>query len=598
MFYAQFVLAKKGPLSRIWLAAHLEERLKRKDVADTDLQQAITEVLRPRIKISLRTTGFLLFGICRIHNQKVTYLLLDAYHIRDRLLHLNFKKPTEKKSHPAGQQPPLSNLHNETMPEASVYELDGTLINPQDFAHPPGPLVNSRANVNDITLHENEDEQTDMLAIIDNMELEGDLDTEFQRAQERLRSFRENSEDPNRMIPIPENENMDIDMMIEQARRQSETMNISSQPVLDPSETPKRPYEDVAELDRLINFVGEDHIDDTSHHEYMPPLDDEVPMEIDGDPGMNSRESLQSQGSLVLETLTDSQIRAQEIEKRRPRRRRPKGLLYDEDPELDDDLMLEWQSEVSDIQKPVELAAPTKLLMKAQMNGDLQRIWNNPGTDLYRNDDFWDLYQECLVPQLKTRLNDPQEFIHDETETTDLEIRHSIGLVDEPEPEQPNPALDITLQNPDDFPIENPRADHSILNFENDENVFANTSLEKDLTLDEQRDQSLLQASQTSSAMGEMEVNEVRREISVERHKIEEAANRLMDKIEKEWTKQEKKGETKMAEFRKIIQWQPSAKILAREFYALLELTTMKPIEIKQTQPYGPIFLRPPSHQL
>eukprot|EP01047_Picozoa_sp_COSAG01_P109811 COSAG01_NODE_38662_length_486_cov_15.834625_1_plen_29_part_10 len=27
MFYSQFILAKKGPLGKVWLAAHLDKRL-------------------------------------------------------------------------------------------------------------------------------------------------------------------------------------------------------------------------------------------------------------------------------------------------------------------------------------------------------------------------------------------------------------------------------------------------------------------------------------------------------------------------------------------------------------------------------------------
>lgn len=47
MFYARFVLAKKGPLAKIWLAAHLEDKLKRKMIAETDIEQCVKEVVKP-----------------------------------------------------------------------------------------------------------------------------------------------------------------------------------------------------------------------------------------------------------------------------------------------------------------------------------------------------------------------------------------------------------------------------------------------------------------------------------------------------------------------------------------------------------------------
>ena len=37
MFYSQFILAKKGPLGTIWIAAHLERKLRKNQVTDTDI---------------------------------------------------------------------------------------------------------------------------------------------------------------------------------------------------------------------------------------------------------------------------------------------------------------------------------------------------------------------------------------------------------------------------------------------------------------------------------------------------------------------------------------------------------------------------------
>ena len=51
MFYAQFVLAKKGPLAKIWLAAHWEKKLTKAQIYETDVPQAIEEVIRPKVFI-------------------------------------------------------------------------------------------------------------------------------------------------------------------------------------------------------------------------------------------------------------------------------------------------------------------------------------------------------------------------------------------------------------------------------------------------------------------------------------------------------------------------------------------------------------------
>lgn len=45
MFYSQFILAKKGSLGTIWIAAHLERKLRKNQVADTDIGVSVGKVL-------------------------------------------------------------------------------------------------------------------------------------------------------------------------------------------------------------------------------------------------------------------------------------------------------------------------------------------------------------------------------------------------------------------------------------------------------------------------------------------------------------------------------------------------------------------------
>jgi len=51
MFYELHVLAKKGALATVWIAAHLEKRLKRQHIVNTDLQQSIGKSLSPLITL-------------------------------------------------------------------------------------------------------------------------------------------------------------------------------------------------------------------------------------------------------------------------------------------------------------------------------------------------------------------------------------------------------------------------------------------------------------------------------------------------------------------------------------------------------------------
>ncbi|CAI0448477.1 unnamed protein product [Linum tenue] len=78
MFYSQFILAKKGPLGTIWIAAHLERKLRKNQVADTDIGVSVDSILFPEVPIALRLSSHLLLGVVRIYNRKVNYLFDDC----------------------------------------------------------------------------------------------------------------------------------------------------------------------------------------------------------------------------------------------------------------------------------------------------------------------------------------------------------------------------------------------------------------------------------------------------------------------------------------------------------------------------------------
>eukprot|EP00095_Tigriopus_kingsejongensis_P008889 maker-scaffold566_size135349-snap-gene-0.33 protein:Tk08889 transcript:maker-scaffold566_size135349-snap-gene-0.33-mRNA-1 annotation:"hypothetical protein SINV_03308" len=78
MFYAHFVLAKKGPLARIWLAAHWDKKLTKAHVFDTNIEKSVDGILQPKVKMALRTSGHLLLGVVRIYSRKAKYLLADC----------------------------------------------------------------------------------------------------------------------------------------------------------------------------------------------------------------------------------------------------------------------------------------------------------------------------------------------------------------------------------------------------------------------------------------------------------------------------------------------------------------------------------------
>lgn len=99
MYYAHFILNKKGPLAKIWLAAHWDKKLTKAQIYETNIESTIETILEPQVnffllkkssthitkqifkfkmKLALRTSGHLLLGVCRIYSRKVKYLLADC----------------------------------------------------------------------------------------------------------------------------------------------------------------------------------------------------------------------------------------------------------------------------------------------------------------------------------------------------------------------------------------------------------------------------------------------------------------------------------------------------------------------------------------
>lgn len=79
MFYSQVILAKKGPLAKVWLAAHWgDKKLARPQIFATDISQSCTDIMNPAVPLALRLSGHLLLGVVRIYSRKVKYVLNDC----------------------------------------------------------------------------------------------------------------------------------------------------------------------------------------------------------------------------------------------------------------------------------------------------------------------------------------------------------------------------------------------------------------------------------------------------------------------------------------------------------------------------------------
>ena len=78
MFYSQVILARKGPLGKIWLAAHWDKKLTKNQIFSTDISDSVDKIVNPSAPLALRVSGHLMLGIVRIYSRKVKYLMSDC----------------------------------------------------------------------------------------------------------------------------------------------------------------------------------------------------------------------------------------------------------------------------------------------------------------------------------------------------------------------------------------------------------------------------------------------------------------------------------------------------------------------------------------
>ncbi|XP_058071159.1 sister chromatid cohesion 1 protein 3-like isoform X5 [Magnolia sinica] len=117
MFYSHTFLARKGPLGTVWIAAHLQNKLQKSQVAVTDISASADYIMFPEVPIALRLSGHLLLGVVRIYSKKVDYLYHDCNMV---LIQIRSAFASEQVNLPEDARHAL--FHSITLPK--TFELD------------------------------------------------------------------------------------------------------------------------------------------------------------------------------------------------------------------------------------------------------------------------------------------------------------------------------------------------------------------------------------------------------------------------------------------------------------------------------------------
>lgn len=369
MFYSVFVLGKKGPLARVWLAAHWDKKITKAQILETNIVESVDSILQPRVKLSLRTSSHLLLGIVRIYARKTLYLLQDC---QDAAFKIKSAFRPDAVDLPDGKTE--ASIAAITLPEMLEFVNDFDLITePPQVALDMPPATS--ANIRSITLQEDMSSIHVDDPILNEMRDWGDIssvrgDTTTERGERRENGERHDSHpldifdrpiqdefgpaDVDDIFQLPSTGEIQDELHRErgegeQARpdsRMSAASSYSAPPSMAPSGGPSTPG---------VPSPGE------AGGDIFPSA-----------PERKAAEEVPS--SMELGPLPESLPNGFG----RRKRRKKLGVLFDEIKTLSGEEMKSQLSDTGDIVQTLDLAPPTKKLMNWKRTGGAEKLFSLP----------------------------------------------------------------------------------------------------------------------------------------------------------------------------------------------------------------------------
>uniref|UniRef100_A0A0N5AXI1 Double-strand-break repair protein rad21 homolog n=1 Tax=Syphacia muris TaxID=451379 RepID=A0A0N5AXI1_9BILA len=585
MFYAQFVLSKKGPLAKIWLAAHWEKKLSKAQIYETNVQDAVDEILKPKVKMALRTTGHLLLGIVRIYSRKAKYLLADC---NEAFLKLKMAfRPGQAELSEDGQQVDSSAIN---LPEV-FHDFDSVLPDFNELDFETHMHIN-QSRIDDITLKE------DIIPESTDLGFGGDFggddfgesllgyvsDAEVEGARERVSDALGDLNMASKSITLEEDDiNKSIDGKVAD---------------IDLSESIAIPDA----VDDFGDFGADNMLDDVVFNENeltksldaieAPGIEHEAPMETDeiaggAMPGLQitpSANGVVMTESFALEPLDASAIAIAGMEKAaRPKRRR--RLIVDEQKNISGDEMKANMANFRDTLQPLDLAPPTKQLMRLREMSSAEKLYSNPGCCALRAPVLLKLYRSHLVPRARAAVS-----LSNDDVRRDLEMTEHVDANIEPEGSVASGIMEDHVDDFDDVagglsplagspvPLE-PIAEEESTSAQADDSP---STTAKDLFAGPERKR---ERRSRVDRTGEEEDTTV--EGGEDDHRWSKRTQNVLNSISSK-IKSSAEGQIVLSD---LLTKNSTRKTAAQKFYTLLVLKKWQAVEVHQTEPFGDISI-------
>uniref|UniRef100_A0A8C1NVM3 RAD21 cohesin complex component a n=1 Tax=Cyprinus carpio TaxID=7962 RepID=A0A8C1NVM3_CYPCA len=358
MFYAHFVLSKRGPLAKIWLAAHWDKKLTKAHVFECNLESSVESIISPKVKMALRTSGHLLLGVVRIYHRKAKYLLADC---------------------------------NEAFIKIKMAFRPGVVDLPED---------NREAAYNAITLPEEFHDFDQPLPDLDDI----DVAQQFTLNQSRVEEITMREEVGNISL-MADNEFDDFGMDDREIMREENAFEVdiihgssATTLLLEAEPGPAHLPDKSANLD--YNDFGEnlENSDGGILTAIGPDSPDSGPVE----PLPNTTDQTE-QTTLVPNEDEAFALEPIDITVKETKAKRKRKLIVDSLKELDSKTIRAQLSDYSDIVTTLDLAPPTKKLMMWKETGGVEKLFSLPAQPLW-NGRLLKMFTRCLTPLVPDEL--------------------------------------------------------------------------------------------------------------------------------------------------------------------------------------------------
>ncbi|XP_037329535.2 RAD21 cohesin complex component b isoform X2 [Pungitius pungitius] len=403
MFYAHFVLSKRGPLAKIWLAAHWDKKLTKAHVFECNLESSVESIISPKVKMALRTSGHLLLGVVRIYHRKAKYLLADC---NEAFIKIKM-----------AFRPGVVDL-----PEENREAAYNAITLPEEFHDfdQPLPDLDDIDIAQQFNLNQSRVEEITMREEVGNLNLLQDNDFADFGMDDREMMREESSFEVDIMGASASNLLLEAEGGANAMADKSNHLEYDDQYKDDFGENPMESNEEGMLVDKLLSnedgdgifddppgiaesvLMPQDHGDDDDDFDALSAGAPDSPDSGPTKP-LPATADQAEQTSLVHNEEETFALEPIDITVKETKAKRKRKLIVDSVKELDSKTIRAQLSDYSDIVTTLDLAPPTKKLMMWKETGGVEKLFSLPAQPLW-NTRLLKMFTRCLTPLVPDEL--------------------------------------------------------------------------------------------------------------------------------------------------------------------------------------------------